>query len=557
MKIIQDNPYRIAGILAGASQRDIERQKSKITKYVGVGKEVDSELDFSFLNKANRSKDTIDKAFSGIEQNQDKMVYSLFWFIKANPFDNTAINYLINGNKEKALEIWEKVTNGKDVTAKNFSCFNNIGTLKLLGSSKEEIEEGIEAKIKLIESENFADFALIVADQTYTINNQKQAERFIDELLLQFQDDYSGTEIFSFFSNCNGITQKYISQKFTEEPIHNIERLIEAIKSSRKVDKLNAYNLGIDLYSNSKEDLVALKAILGINDLKYKMIADNLAKEVMQCGIDYFNAMKETSNPGNESLRLLKYANSIATGSQTKERIRENIESMQEWVEMAPIKADIDYIANKIKAFQDKATTIENVQSLINNCKNRLLKIRNVLGSTDEFYLRISDAVVNNALGMLIEVVNDAQSGLEYNQAKVIRLPRILSNAVSVMDLMDSFDMDSQMRERFNQNKTTINRINQQFEELRSRVHSSRTSSSDSSGGCYIATMAYGDYNHPQVMKLRYFRDHYLNRYVIGRHFIKLYYRYSPGFVRKLKNKQKVNDVIRHVLDQLIKIIKK
>jgi hypothetical protein len=106
----------------------------------------------------------------------------LFWFIKANTFDETAINYLINDDKEKAIEIWEKVTNGKEVTSKNFSCFNNIGTLKLLSNSKDEIKEGLEAKIKLIESPNFADFVHTVADQTYTIDNQKQAEKFVDDV---------------------------------------------------------------------------------------------------------------------------------------------------------------------------------------------------------------------------------------------------------------------------------------------------------------------------------------------------------------------------------------
>ena len=40
----------------------------------------------------------------------------------------------------------------KDVNSKNFSAFNNIGTLYLLENSKENIKQGITAKIKLIES---------------------------------------------------------------------------------------------------------------------------------------------------------------------------------------------------------------------------------------------------------------------------------------------------------------------------------------------------------------------------------------------------------------------
>jgi hypothetical protein len=89
---------------------------------------------------------------------QNKVVHSLFWFTNLNPVDNTAIQHLVSGNKEKAIEIWDKLTDEKEVTSKNFSAFNNIGTLYLLEDSKEEIKQGITAKIKLIESENFSRF---------------------------------------------------------------------------------------------------------------------------------------------------------------------------------------------------------------------------------------------------------------------------------------------------------------------------------------------------------------------------------------------------------------
>jgi len=264
MKLIQDNPYRIAGILSNANARELERQKAKITRYASIGRQVDSELDFPFFRNVDRSESSITKAFSGIEQNQDKVSHSLFWFLKANTFDETAINYLINGDKDKAVEIWDKVTNGKEVTSKNFSCFNNIGTLKLLSNSKDEIKEGLEAKIKLIESTQFANFVHTVADQTYTIDNQKQTEKFIDDVLEQLKGKYSSSDTLNLFSNCNGTTQKYLAQKFTEEPIHKIESQIETCKKKRKENKCNAYEFGLKLYTNTKDELALLKSIYGI-----------------------------------------------------------------------------------------------------------------------------------------------------------------------------------------------------------------------------------------------------------------------------------------------------
>lgn len=77
-----------------------------------------------------------------------------------------------------------------------------------------------------------------------------------------------------------------------------------------------------------------------------------------------------------------------------------------------------------------------------------------------------------------------------------------------------------------------------------------------SGNGCYIATMAYGSYEHLQVLKLRKFRDEFLAKTIWGKMFIKTYYFISPKLVEVLKNQKNTNAFIRMVLNQIIKIIK-
>lgn len=570
MKLIQDNPYRIAGILANSSEKELQKQKSKITKYASIGKQVDSELDFPFLGNIDRSESSITKAFSGIEQNQDKVSHSLFWFLKANTFDETAINYLINGDKEKAVEIWDKVTNGKEVTSKNFSCFNNIGTLKLLSNSKDEIKEGIEAKIKLIESPNFTDFVHTVADQTYTIDNQKQAEKFVDDVLKQFKGQYSSSDTLKLFSNCNGTTQKYLSQKFTEEPLHNIESQIESTKNKRKTNKSGAYELGLKLFVNCKDDLATLKSLLGTSDLRYKMIADNLAKEVMQCGIDYFKELQDVKDPSEEGLKLLKYAKSIAVGSQTKERIDSNIGGMEEFKE---------------KDITQAIMLLKSVKEAYENAYNEIVKMaKKQLGiyEEDEFIEIGGQRVRMPRLQHIhnpfetrtinYSAVEDAAKK-SINWEKVIELIEevIPINSIEKIKNTSNTEKINEFKSlvKFIQGKVSYTYANKikylNYWEVARKPTSSPTSSSSSttstsnsgSSGCYIATMAYGNYDHPQVLELRTFRDEFLSKSYLGRNFIKLYYRYSPLLVEKLKDKTKTNDIIRTLLDQFIKIIKK
>lgn len=74
--------------------------------------------------------------------------------------------------------------------------------------------------------------------------------------------------------------------------------------------------------------------------------------------------------------------------------------------------------------------------------------------------------------------------------------------------------------------------------------------------GCYIATMVYGDYNHPNVLELRDFRDNKLNKSKFGQKFIAFYYKFSPVLVMKFKNKTAINKILKRILDKIVKKLK-
>jgi len=578
MNIIKQNPFRILGLTGNATEKELQKQIGIIKRYAEVGKTKSFDYDFEFIGDFTRNSDEIQQASNSIEQAHKKLLYSLFWFVKNNQFDEIAFNNLKEKETDKAIEIWNK-TLKEEITSKNYSSYLNLSTLYIALSTIDDqielqkLQAGISLKGNLINSESLKDFSKLVTGNGIANDPIEISKKFVDEVIellkpyLNKRNGISTNDLISLFNTFPASIKKYISAKFTEIPISSIENKIEKTTRKRKDNPRDAEEHGEELYKSTKSDITILKKLMGASNVQFQMIANKLANEILQCSIDFFNKHRDENSefdPGDDAIKITKYAKSIGATGHTKDRIIEAMTSIQEWVDDKPnrerqevIAEDLAFVTNKLQRFQNLSNSIENARDIVVSCKPKLTNIKNELGSYDDFYLQISSAVVGNALGMIIEVVNNAQSGLEYNRAKLLLLPDIVSSAVSALERMESYDMISEVRNRYNTNKRTINGINSQLQTInRQRTSYSSSSSSSSSGGCYIATMAYGDYDHPQVMILRKFRDETLSNTFFGRSFINLYYATSPHLVKLLKNQKHINKIIRNLLDQFVNKVK-
>ena len=62
------------------------------------------------------------------------------------------------------------------------------------------------------------------------------------------------------------------------------------------------------------------------------------------------------------------------------------------------------------------------------------------------------------------------------------------------------------------------------------RIKATKEAEQKKEGGCFIATVCYGNYNSPEVLVLRQFRDEKLLKTFFGKVFVKFYYSVSPFF---------------------------
>ena len=87
--------------------------------------------------------------------------------------------------------------------------------------------------------------------------------------------------------------------------------------------------------------------------------------------------------------------------------------------------------------------------------------------------------------------------------------------------------------------------------DLSSLSNTTKVKTTKKSGSCFVATAVYEDYDHPQVIRLRAFRDHFLSSSALGRILIRIYYVVGP-FLAIFPTRSRVTKrLLRLILDRL------
>lgn len=71
--------------------------------------------------------------------------------------------------------------------------------------------------------------------------------------------------------------------------------------------------------------------------------------------------------------------------------------------------------------------------------------------------------------------------------------------------------------------------------------------------GCFIATAVYGDYEAPEVVRLRRWRDDKLSRTPLGRVGITFYYKVSPPVAKLLTKAPWLSARVKTLLDKFVR----
>jgi len=373
MNIIKQNPFRILGLTGNATEKELQKQIGIIKRYAEVGKTKTFDYDFEFIGDFTRNSDEIQQASNSIEQAHKKLLFSLFWFVKNNQFDEIAFNNLKEKETDKAIEIWNK-TLKEEITSKNYSSYLNLSTLYIALSTIDDqielqkLQAGISLKGNLIHSENLKDFSKLVTGNGIVNDPIEISKKFVDEVIellkpyLNKRNGISTNDLIALFDTFPVSIKKYISAKFTEIPISSIENKIEKIIRKRKDTPEDAEEHGEELYKLTKTDIALLKKLLGASNLQFQILSDKVANEILQCSIDYFNEKQENDDSNfeeylNTAIKLVKLAASIAISEQVKDRVKDNKNALLGMKDRV-ISQAIDLLQSVKDAYETNVTNI-------------------------------------------------------------------------------------------------------------------------------------------------------------------------------------------------------
>jgi hypothetical protein len=481
MQLVLNNPYRILGLLVGTQAAKHVRHVNRLKESIEA--EVDPDEDFSFpsFGYFDRSLDSINSASSKIHLESGKISAALFWFYNGNDIeDDAAFDLLKDGAIKDCVNVWAKLTNDSEIEPTNASAFFNVSTLLLnSGVREQKINEsilfrGIKMKLRFLESNCYTELLNVINIDCNKYSKIELQLIFLNQIFEEITktSNYNSITFISAINVINFSAKEDFLNSFTEQPIKKIEEEISISKSKRQLNKRDAEIYGKELFDKTEKSIQELQNILENNDLKYQNIADKLANEILQCGIDFFQEFKdEDFDPSNDSLQLFKIASSIAVGNLVSQRCTQQTEELQEWIDEKPererqklIASDLEFITNKLQQLSHKDDSVINVQDLLDSCKPKLKNIKSHLGAQDEFYINVSTAIVRSAQNMLVQTVNDLiEKSNEFYGIFTSESKKIIEKAIDLTYKMGTFDMDKDLKLNYSKNLDGIKKLARQL----------------------------------------------------------------------------------------------
>lgn len=471
LSIIENNPFRVLGLYTNDSARNLASNSTRIKRYSDVGKSVSFPTDSLLSSEIIRSNESVENAISSLNLQADKIKYALFWFGKPSDESNTLFKHILD---KQWKEISAEFNNDTDVFPDGL---NRSLVRYCLGNIPFYLYEFLSC----VKSDGFRkSFLQEICDDSDLLNKDEFIQIAIDSLL----EECDAKQFYAFLFSKQGFADEtqYVKNKAVGEYTSTIYADIQRAKKVDVDDSVANLSAAKSLIKKTKEPLAKVGDFLGTSDSQYAVIADSLAKQILQSGINYFNSSIDEDSPYT-AYEIQSYASTIAKGKLVKQRCEENLDILRKIIKSLPPK-DMRDFDKRLRSFIDSFEDVYSISGSFDHLEDALngygAFTPEVQGFIDarsseeeksqvrEYVAKASTPFAEAVLRELIDVFNKSMKDVDADPLALVGLysgpleqkKSIVSQAWKLITMLACVPMDSEYKEkRYMPNRTTLSKM--------------------------------------------------------------------------------------------------
>lgn len=287
LDVISNNSFRILGVFANSSKKEILSNKSRFNAFIRVNQPIPIlSYDMSnILPVVIRDLDAIDKAESEISISKGRLTQCLFWFVRTGDEDDGALDLLSKGDFDTPIRMWKK-----DGTV---SSLHNIMVTHMMANRYREALL-LAHNIFSVHFDEWRNMLSLLPD----ISSSDVSHHYLETL---YQENPSGLSSIDW----NGMPkewEQYVKGKASKPIVDRIESFVEICKKSNDEHPEAQYQAGNTLLDNAQPLLKELESLLRPDDITLQSTEDKVFSEVLNCSISSYNYAYDRLNNGDTTL---------------------------------------------------------------------------------------------------------------------------------------------------------------------------------------------------------------------------------------------------------------
>jgi len=472
------NPYRILGLQATATRRELTRRVEDLTTRLEFGKTKPYPLDFAELFPLTRTAQTVENAVQQLDNDEHKLLHAFFWFIKDDSVDELALECLENSRFDKAGEIWRKKILKSDIP--NFSWLINYSTLLFLACyQNNDFEKNIKTAIQIVGNlvnHKLEELAGKIFPTTVIHFDKIVIGKKLTDTVLEFVvpalasrklEDKVG--LLTLFDSFPDEAKQHLIQRFTAQPIRSLEEAIAYSSNLRNNHNGNEIARGNNLLSYD----AAIEQLLPYaSNYRVKSTLNDFANEMLECAIY-----------ANNVLNNIELAITLPSWDDTALRIAENKRLL---TDIQAEQQEQEQCAEIIKYAEIPIKSLTHAKVVI-GLQMQALKKLDVAHST---FVMVSSLCANHVLNYHIDLFNNEMKEFEERKSgdisRLEQIIRLISQISESAEMIYNFNLDEQATFRLKKNMTAFTNVHRQLNELHSAVLREQEKKKKAKMGKYI-----------------------------------------------------------------------